>query len=180
MDSCGAPAEMRRGSEEKLRGGEALDKLHGAAAKRTLPQRVNGQRRRGGARCWRMGLLEQARTEWEGGQVHRYHPGRNKFGSLSIVIGSTLGFGLALPLIAESNTVLTLSVALLSMGRWLVRWPTRIFSIAMTILTPLSCLHNLLCWTTALKTAGKAYDAQADAPSAMAVSASPPGVPPLS
>ena len=35
----------------------------------------------------------------------------NKFGSLSIVIGSTLGFGLALPLIAESNTVLTLSVA---------------------------------------------------------------------
>jgi len=40
----------------------------------------------------------------------------NKFGSLSIVIGSTLGFGLVLPLIAESNTVLTLSVALLSYG----------------------------------------------------------------
>jgi len=32
------------------------------------------------------------------------------------VIGSTLGFGLALPLIAESNTVLTLSVALLFYG----------------------------------------------------------------
>ena len=63
MDSCGAPAEMRRSSEEKLRGGEALDNLHGSAAKRTLPQRVNGQRRRGGARGWRMGLLEQARTE---------------------------------------------------------------------------------------------------------------------
>src|SRR5258708_12655419 len=40
----------------------------------------------------------------------------NKFGSLSIVIGSTLGFGLTLPLIAESNTVLTLSVALLFYG----------------------------------------------------------------
>src|ERR1700736_3471588 len=40
----------------------------------------------------------------------------NKFGSLSLVIGSTLGFGLALPLIAESNTVLTLSVALLFFG----------------------------------------------------------------
>jgi MFS family permease len=40
----------------------------------------------------------------------------NKFGSLSIVIGSTLGFGLALPLIAESNTVLTLWVALLFYG----------------------------------------------------------------
>src|ERR1700688_1918892 len=40
----------------------------------------------------------------------------NKFGSLNIVIGSTLGFGLALPLIAESNTVLTLSVALLFYG----------------------------------------------------------------
>jgi len=46
----------------------------------------------------------------------------NRFGGLSIVIGSTLGFGLALPLIAESNTVLTLSVALLFNGRWLVRW----------------------------------------------------------
>jgi MFS family permease len=40
----------------------------------------------------------------------------NKFGSLTIVIGSTLGFGLALPLIAESNTVLTLSVALFFYG----------------------------------------------------------------
>src|SRR5260221_8499541 len=40
----------------------------------------------------------------------------NKFGSLSLVIGSTLGFGLALPLIAESNMVLTLSVALLFYG----------------------------------------------------------------
>jgi hypothetical protein len=46
-------------------GGDALDNLHGSAAKRTLPQRVNGQRRRGGARCWRMGLLEQPRTEWK-------------------------------------------------------------------------------------------------------------------
>lgn len=63
MDSWGAPAEMRRRSEEKLRGGEALDNLHGSAAKRTLPQGVNGQRRRGGAGCWRMGLLEQSRTE---------------------------------------------------------------------------------------------------------------------
>jgi len=65
VDSCGAPAAMRRGSEKKLRGGEALDNLHGSAAKRTSPQRVNGQRRRGGAGCWRMGLLEQARTEWK-------------------------------------------------------------------------------------------------------------------
>src|SRR6266849_935159 len=56
---------MRRRSEEKLRGGEALDNLHGSAAKRTLPQRVNGHRRRSGARCWRMGLLEQPRTEWK-------------------------------------------------------------------------------------------------------------------
>jgi MFS family permease len=40
----------------------------------------------------------------------------NEFGSLSIVIGSTLGFGLALPSIAESNTVPTLSVALLFYG----------------------------------------------------------------
>jgi len=65
VDSCGASAEMRRRSEEKLRGGEALDNLHGSAAKRTLPQRVNGQHRRGGARCWRMGLLEQPRTQWK-------------------------------------------------------------------------------------------------------------------
>jgi MFS family permease len=40
----------------------------------------------------------------------------HKFGSLSITLGSTLGFGLALPLIAGSNTVLTLSVALLFYG----------------------------------------------------------------
>jgi hypothetical protein len=40
----------------------------------------------------------------------------NKFLSLSIMIGSTLGFGLALPLIAGSRTVLTLSVALLFYG----------------------------------------------------------------
>jgi hypothetical protein len=39
-DSCGASAEMRRRSEEKLRGGEALDNLHGSAAERTLPQRA--------------------------------------------------------------------------------------------------------------------------------------------
>src|SRR5258708_36828989 len=32
----------------------------------------------------------------------------HKFGSLSIVTGSTLGCGLALPVIAESSTVLTL------------------------------------------------------------------------
>jgi hypothetical protein len=56
---------MRRRSEEELRGGEVLDNLHGSAAKRTLPQRVNGQRRRGGARCWRMGLLEQPQTKWK-------------------------------------------------------------------------------------------------------------------
>src|ERR1700722_69735 len=40
----------------------------------------------------------------------------HKYGSLIMVIGSTLGFGLALLLIAESNTVLTLSVALLFYG----------------------------------------------------------------
>ncbi|MGA2814615.1 MAG: MFS transporter [Candidatus Acidiferrum sp.] len=40
----------------------------------------------------------------------------NKFDSLSIVVGSTLGFCLALPLIAESKTVLTLSLALLFYG----------------------------------------------------------------
>src|SRR6266478_6674322 len=43
---------MRRRSEEELGGGEALDKLHGSAAKRTSPQRVNGQRGRGGVCCW--------------------------------------------------------------------------------------------------------------------------------
>jgi hypothetical protein len=49
-------------------------------------------------------------TMWNGWLV-------NKFGSLRIVIESTLGFGLALPLIAESNTVLTLSAALPPIGR---------------------------------------------------------------
>ena len=37
VDSSGAPAEMRRRSEEKLRGGEALDNQHGSAAERTVP-----------------------------------------------------------------------------------------------------------------------------------------------
>jgi hypothetical protein len=37
VDSWGALAEMRRGTEEKLRGGEALDNLHGSAAERTVP-----------------------------------------------------------------------------------------------------------------------------------------------
>jgi hypothetical protein len=37
VDSWGAPAEMGRGSEEKLRGGEVLDNLHGSAAERTGP-----------------------------------------------------------------------------------------------------------------------------------------------
>ena len=41
----------------------------------------------------------------------------NKFGSLSIAIGSTLGFGLARRLIAGSNTVLTLSVDRAPKGR---------------------------------------------------------------
>jgi MFS family permease len=40
----------------------------------------------------------------------------NKFGSLSVTIVSTLGFSLALPLIAESRTVLALSLALLFYG----------------------------------------------------------------
>jgi MFS family permease len=40
----------------------------------------------------------------------------NRFGTLAIVIGSTLGFGLALPFIAQSNSVLGLSVALLFYG----------------------------------------------------------------
>ena len=55
VDSCGAAAEMRRRSEEELRGGEALDNLHGSAAKRTLPQRVNGAARR----RWRLLLAER-------------------------------------------------------------------------------------------------------------------------
>ena len=36
VDSCGVPAKIRRRSEEKLHDGEALDNLHGSAAKRTL------------------------------------------------------------------------------------------------------------------------------------------------
>jgi hypothetical protein len=65
VDSCGASAERRRRSEEKLGGEEALDNLHGSAAKRTLPQRVNGQRGRGGVCCWLIGRLEQPETEWK-------------------------------------------------------------------------------------------------------------------
>jgi len=65
VDSCGAPAEMRRRSEEELRGGEAFDNMHGSAAKRTLPQRVNGPRGRGGVCCGLIGWLEQPRTEWK-------------------------------------------------------------------------------------------------------------------
>src|ERR1700693_4733101 len=56
---------MRRRSEEKLRGGEVLDDMHGSAAKRTLPQRVNGQRGRGGVCYWLIGWLEQPETEWK-------------------------------------------------------------------------------------------------------------------
>ena len=65
MDSSGAPTEMRRRSEEELGGGEALDNLHGSAAKWTLPQRVNGQRGRGGVCCLLIGWLEQPETEWK-------------------------------------------------------------------------------------------------------------------
>ena len=65
VDSCGAPAEKRRRSGEELRGGEALDNPHGSAAKRTSPQRVNRQRRRGGAGYWLTGWLEQPETEWK-------------------------------------------------------------------------------------------------------------------
>ena len=55
---------MRRRSEEELGGGEALDNMHGSAAKRTLPQRGNGKRYwRGGACGWRIKWLEQAGTE---------------------------------------------------------------------------------------------------------------------
>jgi len=55
---------MRRRSEEKLRGGEAFDNLHGSAAERTPPQRVSGERgRRGSACCWRTGGLEQPETK---------------------------------------------------------------------------------------------------------------------
>jgi len=63
VDSSGAPAEMRRRSEEELDGGEVLDNLHGSAAKWTLPQRVNGQRGRGSVCIWLMGWLEQPETE---------------------------------------------------------------------------------------------------------------------
>jgi integrase len=42
-----------------LRGGEALDNLHGSAAKRTLPQRVNGQRRRMTMRWLSMSLSRE-------------------------------------------------------------------------------------------------------------------------
>jgi hypothetical protein len=54
---------MRRRSEEELRGGEALDNMHGSAAKRTLPQRVNGQCGRRGGSGWLIGWLEQSETE---------------------------------------------------------------------------------------------------------------------
>jgi hypothetical protein len=37
VDSCCAPAGMRRRSEEELGDGEPLDKLHGSAAERTVP-----------------------------------------------------------------------------------------------------------------------------------------------
>ena len=65
MDSCGALAEMRRRSEEELGGGEPLDHMHGSAAKRTWPQRMNGQPGRGVVCCWLIGWLEQAETEWK-------------------------------------------------------------------------------------------------------------------
>ena len=65
VDSCGAPAERRRRSEEELRGGEPLDHMHGSAAKRTLPQRMNGQPGRGVVCCWRIGWLEQPETKWK-------------------------------------------------------------------------------------------------------------------
>jgi hypothetical protein len=42
VDSSGAPAEMRRRSQEKLRGGEALDDLHASAAKRLRSSRLVG------------------------------------------------------------------------------------------------------------------------------------------
>lgn len=63
VDSCCAAAEMRRRSEEELRGREALDNLHGSAAKWTLPKRVNGERGRGGACYWRTGWLEQPQSK---------------------------------------------------------------------------------------------------------------------
>ena len=65
VDSSGVPDEMRRRSEEELGGGESLDNMHGSAAKRTLPQRVNGPRGRGGVCCWLIGWLEQPETEWK-------------------------------------------------------------------------------------------------------------------
>src|SRR5258708_36393840 len=39
--------------------------MHDDAAKRTWPQRVNGQRGRGGVCCWLIGWLEQPETEWK-------------------------------------------------------------------------------------------------------------------
>ena len=61
VDSCSAPAEMRRRSEEELRGGETLDKLHGSAAERTVPLWVSGERGRRVSACRGLiGLLEQS------------------------------------------------------------------------------------------------------------------------
>jgi hypothetical protein len=51
VDSCCAPPEMRRRSEEELRGGEPLDNMHDSAAERTVPQRVCGERGREGGAC---------------------------------------------------------------------------------------------------------------------------------
>jgi len=42
VDSCCALAGIRRRSKEELRGGEPLDDMHGAAAKRTVPPRGRG------------------------------------------------------------------------------------------------------------------------------------------
>ena len=57
---------MRRRSEEELRSREVLDNMHGSAAKRTLPQRANGEcGGRGSCNCWLIGWLEQAETEWK-------------------------------------------------------------------------------------------------------------------
>jgi hypothetical protein len=78
----------------------------------------------------------------------------NKFSSLSIVIGSTLGFGLALLLIAESNTVLTLSVALLFYGAMAGSMDVAMNTHAVMLekrYPPPTCikvdaLHALCCW----------------------------------
>jgi hypothetical protein len=66
VDSCCVPVGIRRRSEKELRGGEAFDNLHGSAAKRTSPQRVNGQRGRCGVCYWLIGWLKQPETEWKG------------------------------------------------------------------------------------------------------------------